>query len=127
MPISQQGHSDARRFRQWEEVGRRVRRGERAFYILGSCTVSAKQEDPEPGIDLGDPIPIGFRAMPIFSFRQTAGERRCFGFRPLVAVMRSMDLDLRIADADTAGPASFIHTDTFGQQLNQINHLGPMS
>src|SRR5436853_1118298 len=29
------GYTDARGFNQWQEVGRNVKRGERAFYILG--------------------------------------------------------------------------------------------
>ena len=42
------GHSDARGFRQWGEVGRHVRAGERAFYILGPCV--ARKKEPDRGL-----------------------------------------------------------------------------
>ena len=114
-----QGHRDARGFRQWETVGRRVQRGERAFYILGPCTVTAKTADPERGIEEGDTRLIGFRALPVFGFAQTEGEplpwaeqeQRFFDTRPLVEVARSWGFDLRIADTDLGRHGSFIHTD----------------
>jgi hypothetical protein len=56
------GHYDARGFRQWQQVGRNVRKGERAFYILGPCMVKdkdAQQNDEEPAFRL-----VGFTAEP---------------------------------------------------------------
>lgn len=69
-----QGHYDARGFRQWLSVGRTVKRGSRAFYILGPCTVKAKKDDDARGIEAGDPILIGFRAIPVFGYAQTEGD-----------------------------------------------------
>jgi len=135
------GHRDARGFRQWEEVGRRVRRGERAFYILGPCTVSAKVDDPERGIEAGDPKLVGFRAIPVFGYSQTEGEplpwveeeRRFFDSRPLVEVARSWGLELRIQDAYAVGHGSFTHkgdraiaisvgTDSLGTWAHELVH-----
>ena len=43
--IALRGHADARGFRQWQEVGRQVRAGERALYILGPCRVPAERDE----------------------------------------------------------------------------------
>lgn len=120
------GHRDARGFRQWETAGRRVKRGERAFYILGPCTVTAKQEEPERGIQPGDPILIGFRAIPVFGYTQTEGEpvpwaeeeRRFFDSRPLADVARSWGLELRIKDADGFSHGAFTHRDGRGLAIS---------
>lgn len=112
-----QGHRDARGFRQWKEVGRTVKRGARAFYILGPCTVIAKQDDPDRGIEEGDTILTGFRALPVFGLSQTEGEplpwieeeRRFFDTRPLVEVARSWDLDLRVDPPEARRGGSYEH------------------
>lgn len=71
------GTDDARGFRQWEEVGRRVKKGAKGFYILGPCTklVSGKQT----GGEVQDPeeekvIVTGFRSIPVFRYEDTEGE-----------------------------------------------------
>jgi len=73
------GHSDARGFRQWGEVGRHVRAGERAFYILGPCVARKKknqsEDDPELAVDEGEDLRVsGFRAIAVFGYDQTEGE-----------------------------------------------------
>lgn len=111
------GHRDARGFRQWKEVGRTVKRGARAFYILGPCAVIAKQDDPDRGIEEGDTILTGFRALPVFGLSQTEGEplpwaeeeRRFFDTRPLVEVARSWNLDLRVDPPEARRRGSYHH------------------
>lgn len=113
------GHRDARGFGQWREVGRTVKRGERAFYILGPCTVTAKEADPERGIEEGDARLVGFRGIPVFGYGQTEGEpiewaeeeRRFFDTLPLVEVARSWGLDLRMAGPEAGGNGSFSHNE----------------
>src|SRR5688572_6647202 len=43
------GTFDARGFRQWQHVGRKVRKRERAFHILGPRTVKRAETDPASG------------------------------------------------------------------------------
>ncbi len=68
------GHADARGFRQWQEAGRHVRVGERAFYILGPRMVRLKDSRPERGLEAGDAIMVGVVGIPVFGFDQTEGE-----------------------------------------------------
>jgi hypothetical protein len=68
------GHSDARGFRQWQQAGRTVRKGERAFYILGPRTLKLRQDRPELGLEAGDALMVGVVPIPVFGFDQTDGE-----------------------------------------------------
>ena len=96
------GHWDARGFRQWEKAGRHVKKGEHAFHILGPCTVKAKEDDPERGIEKGDLVVVGFRALPVFGYSQTEGElppwveqdEHLFDTLPLVEVARAWGIEL---------------------------------
>lgn len=77
------GTEDARGFRQWQAVGRRVRRGARAFYILAPLyTVRRVREtvtetDPETGaevervVETERQVLIGFRGVPVFRVEDT--------------------------------------------------------
>ena len=67
------GHYDARGFRQWQQVGRCVRKGEKAFYILGPRTVRLKEDRPEQDLEAGDSIMVGVVAIPVFGLSQTDG------------------------------------------------------
>jgi hypothetical protein len=74
--VALRGHSDARGFRQWQEVGRQVRAGEHALHILGPCRVPDRSDgDPEPDSESepGTRL-IGFRSIPVFGYSQTEGE-----------------------------------------------------
>jgi hypothetical protein len=98
------GYGDARGFRQWQEVGRSVRKGEHAFYILGPVMVKAKKADPGRGIEVGDMICAGFTGIPVFGYEQTEGEplphehdhRSFIETLPLVEVARAWGLDVGI-------------------------------
>lgn len=102
------GHYDARGFRQWQQVGRNVRKGERAFYILGPCMVKDKDAEPseEPTFRL-----VGFTAIPVFGYHQTDGdplpgheeEEAFVDSLPLVAVARAWGLSLATFDAQAGG------------------------
>lgn len=62
--------SDARGFRQWEAVGRRVKKGAKASYILAPVFVQKKDAD-------GEKTGEGFRfykAIPVFAIEDTEGE-----------------------------------------------------
>ena len=67
------GTDDARGFRQWQQVNRRVKKGARAFYILGPCHVKRKQTDDD-GSETETLVLVGFRSIPVFRYEDTEGE-----------------------------------------------------
>jgi len=67
------GTSDARGFRQWNEVGRYVRKGAKAFRILGPVFVKKRLESTDPNDDEEIEVLVGFRAIPVFRFEETEG------------------------------------------------------
>ncbi|MHB1127536.1 MAG: ArdC-like ssDNA-binding domain-containing protein [Bacillota bacterium] len=71
------GTDDARGFRQWEEVGRKVKKGAKAFYILGPCTkrvVKKRTDEKGQEIEEEKAIVSGFKALPVFRYEDTEGE-----------------------------------------------------
>lgn len=67
------GHADARGFRQWQEVGRSVKKGEKAFAILVPCTHTIKQADSETGDEKKRTLLYGFKSAAVFGLSQTEG------------------------------------------------------
>jgi hypothetical protein len=71
------GTADARGFRQWIEVGRSVRRGSKAIYILGPVRKrvrrKASAEHGEPGEEFAEVL-VGFMPVPVFRYQDTAGK-----------------------------------------------------
>lgn len=67
------GTTDARGFKQWQDVDRHVTKGSKAVHILGPCLVPDKSKPPGPD---GRPQMrlIGFRAIPVFRVEDTSGE-----------------------------------------------------
>lgn len=68
--VALQGHTDARGFRQWQQVGRHVCTGERAMYILCPIIRQVAGESTDERIA----VVSGFRAAPVFGYEQTEGE-----------------------------------------------------
>jgi hypothetical protein len=64
------GYTDARGFRQWEQVGRKVKKGEKAIYILGPVTKTWRDE----GTGAEKSIIVGFKGLPVFGYEQTEGQ-----------------------------------------------------
>ena len=65
------GTGDARGFRQWQEVKRKVKKGAKAVYILVPCL--KKELDEDTG---GEKIILrGFKTMPVFMVEDTEGEK----------------------------------------------------
>jgi hypothetical protein len=69
--VALHGYSDARGFRQWEKVGRRVKRGEKAFFILSPRMKTV--EDEETGEEKS--IIYGFKGTAVFGLCQTEGKK----------------------------------------------------
>jgi hypothetical protein len=61
------GHVYAAGFRQWEQLGRHVKKGERSFYILAPKL--KKEEDEGEGMVL-----VGYQPIAVFGYLQTYGE-----------------------------------------------------
>ena len=64
-----QGTADARGFRQWQEAGRYVKKGSKAFHILAPRMKKVKDENGDE-----DKALIGFLAVPVFRYEDTDGE-----------------------------------------------------
>jgi|CXWL01.1.fsa_nt_gi antirestriction protein ArdC len=106
-----QGHDDARGFRQWLEVGRHVKKGESAFFILNPVLPPSRRdrnEDSEteaPAERQANAVrvPRGFRFQAVFGYDQTDGaplplyeeQRRKVEALPLLEVARAWDLEVR--------------------------------
>jgi len=65
---------DARGFRQWEQVGRRVKKGAKAVYILGPVARKVKERDEETGEERERTLIFGFKGIPVFCIEDTEGE-----------------------------------------------------
>lgn len=63
------GTGDARGFRQWQEAGRNVKRGAKAFYIYAPLIQVRQKED-----DGSETILKGFRIIPVFRYEDTNGK-----------------------------------------------------
>ena len=65
-------------FKTWEELGRMVRKGEKAIWILAPRFYKPKDSQPSPvgqaEADEADQMKICFRAVPVFDISQTEGE-----------------------------------------------------
>ncbi|NBD36746.1 MAG: M48 family peptidase [Chloroflexi bacterium] len=70
LAFAQTDSLDCRGYRQWQNAGRQVRKGESAAYILAPLT--KKIEDKETGED--KVILYGFKAIPVFALDQTDGD-----------------------------------------------------
>lgn len=67
----QSGEIDCRGFRQWEQVGRYIKKGESAVYILRPVMVRRRKEDSE---ELEDNYTcLGFSTVPVFAASSTEG------------------------------------------------------
>jgi antirestriction protein ArdC len=64
------GTSDARGYRQWQEVNRHVKKGARSFSILVPCIKKLEEEDTGEEKE----ILIGFVSRPVFRYEDTDGE-----------------------------------------------------
>jgi len=64
------GTNDARGFRQWQEVGRHVKRGSKAFTILAPRFIKKDAEDQEET----KTILVGFLSVPVFRVEDTEGK-----------------------------------------------------
>lgn len=67
------GTNDARGYRQWQEAGRHVTKGSKAFYILAPSTRKRTVQDDATGEDVERTIVVGFLGVPVFRYEDTEG------------------------------------------------------
>ena len=65
--------SDGRGYRQWQQAGRQVKQGAKAFHILGPKIKKIKKTDDD-NKDIEKPVVIGFFSIPVFRSEDTDGE-----------------------------------------------------
>lgn len=65
--LFQTGQTDCRGYRQWQEVGRQVKAGAHAAYILGPIMIKDETDKEHSAL-------IGFKSIPVFSVDDTEGE-----------------------------------------------------
>jgi hypothetical protein len=68
------GHSDARGYRQWQEVGRHVKKGQKAFHILVPCVGKKEVTDDKTGEKEERAFIYAFSSAPVFGLFQTDGD-----------------------------------------------------
>ncbi|GMA66112.1 ArdC-like ssDNA-binding domain-containing protein [Alicyclobacillus fastidiosus] len=68
------GTQDARGFNQWQEVGRKVKKGAKALYISGPLKKTITVKDEETGEEKKQQITYGFKDIPVFALEDTEGE-----------------------------------------------------
>lgn len=65
---------DARGYRQWQAVGRQVKKGAKAFYILRPNTRTFTEKDEKTGEEVKRTVVTGFGFTPVFRVEDTEGE-----------------------------------------------------
>lgn len=68
-----QGTEDARGYKQWQSVGRNVKKGAHAIHILAPMTFKVKDKDEQTGEDVEKVIVKGYRPIPVFRYEDTEG------------------------------------------------------
>ena len=68
------GTSDARGYRQWQQIGRQVKKGEKSFAILVPMVKKRTAKDPETGEEEEASYIAGFSSAPVFGIDQTEGD-----------------------------------------------------
>lgn len=72
--MASQGTSDARGFRQWQDVGRHIKKGSKAIYILAPLTKKIVEKDEATGEETARIIIVGFRPISVFRLEDTDGK-----------------------------------------------------
>ena len=106
------GHDDARGFRQWQEVGRSVKKGEKSFQILVPLSKKFEREYESGETEAGYAV-YGFKTAAVFGCDQTEGDpipareesRKFIDSLPLIEVASEWGLRVATYCGDERGPA----------------------
>jgi len=105
------GHDDARGFRQWESVGRHVKKGQKGFPILVPLTKKVQTDGEDPKF-----VAYGFKNTVVFGYEQTDGKAlpertktdQFIDSLPLLDVAKSWGLSVQtFSNAEKARYAGF--------------------
>jgi antirestriction protein ArdC len=105
------GTGDARGFNQWKDVGRSVKKGSKAIYILVPMIYKTKKEKEKEYSELEEKI-AGFKAMPVFRVEDTEGNPLDYEIRlkefdpnslPLIDVAASLGIKVEAGLTGDAG------------------------
>jgi hypothetical protein len=121
------GHSDARGIRQWNEVGRLVKKGESAFYILAPLTKKQSKDEAKKDEE-GRVFVYGFKGVPVFGYGQTEGkplpvtDSESDAWRqslPLIGVAESWGIRVEATNGNAGGPLG-----SYSRQGEKVIALG---
>ena len=109
------GTSDARGFRQWQEVGRHIKKGTKAFTILAPRFIKKQNKDNEEEKILL----AGFLSVPVFRAEDTEGEPLDYQQielpeLPLIEVAQKWGLSVK------AIPGNYYYIGCFSQERKEI-------
>lgn len=84
---------DCRGFRQWQKVGRKVKKGSKAAYIVRPHTIKKKEEEDDE-----ETVVVGFSPVPVFAASSTEGEAipayTPLKLPPLIEVAKEYGIDV---------------------------------
>jgi hypothetical protein len=111
------GTSDARGFRQWQEVRRHVKKGAKAFTILAPRFIKKHPENDDENED--KTLLAGFLAVPVFRVEDTEGEPLDYQQielpkLPLIEVARRWGISVK------AIPGNYFYAGCFSQERKEI-------
>ena len=72
--MAAQDTTDARGFRQWQQVNRQVKKGAKAIHIFSPIFKTLNDTDNKTGEDVKKNVLIGFSTIPVFRYEDTEGE-----------------------------------------------------
>ena len=115
LAVALAGYDDARGFRQWQDVGRHVKKGQHGFPILVPILKNRTETDKETGEERTCKSLVGFGSTIVFGYEQTDGaelprkaEAKAYvDTLPLVNVARSWGLTVVPADTRNQGAAGW--------------------
>ena len=103
--------SDARTYLQWKAVGRYVRKGAKALYLIRPIKVKVKGEADEDG-DEGNITIRGFAAFPAFAIENTDGEpivQETIEPPPLLEVAEAWNIPVQYLPYEGTARGSYAH------------------
>lgn len=80
-----QNTTDARGYKQWQAVGRKVMKGSKAIHVFAPCTKKIKDKDEVTGEESEKIIVLGFKPIAVFRVEDTEGEELPeFDYKPKI-------------------------------------------
>ncbi len=119
------GTTDARGFRQWDEVKRKVKKGSKAIWILAPCVKNLKDKN-DRGEEVQHRILYGFKAIPVFAVEDTEGEPlpavddrydSWLQQLPLLEVAKAWDITVGTYSGSETAPLGYFQYATTGQAV----------